>query len=156
VYYEAVHGQLPVTEDRTGGTVLLTTRAWLVDNPLRNCLDFEGPKPLSRNHDRLVLIKARPDVFTKGIEGVVWFGFEERRQSPRRPAGHIGKIITEHGVRPRYCLVIDASDQGVRVRTTSDFQVPDKFTLHYASIEGTYKAVWRRGVLAGAQLISPR
>jgi hypothetical protein len=80
--------------------------------------------------------------------------FDERRQTPRRSAGHIGKILTEQGVAPRYCLVIDESDHGVRVRTTSDFEVSDKFILHHASTEGTYKAVWRRGVLVGAQLIS--
>jgi hypothetical protein len=85
---------------------------------------------------------------------VILAAFVERRRTPRRPAGQIGKILTEHGAAPRYCLVIDESYQGVRLRTTSDFQVPDKFVLHRANAEGTYKAVWRRGVLAGAELIS--
>lgn len=85
---------------------------------------------------------------------MISIAFDERRRAPRRPAGHIGAILTEQSVAPRYCLVIDQSDHGVQIRTTSDFKIPERFVLHHASTEGSYQTVWRRGVLAGAQLIS--
>jgi hypothetical protein len=41
--------------------------ASLVDRFLRKCVEFERPNSLARNHDRVVLIKARADALQKGL-----------------------------------------------------------------------------------------
>jgi len=115
---------------------------------------FERQNLLARNHAPVILIKSACECFAKGIDEVISPAFDERRRTPRRPGAQIGKILTDRDAAPRYCLVIDESADGVRVRTTPDFEVPDKFILQHASTEGTYKTVWRRGVLAGAHVIS--
>ncbi len=73
--------------------------------------------------------------FTKAIgDTVMSSAFKERRRTPRWAVGRIAMILSEVGAAPRYCLVIDQSDGGVRIRTTPDFEVPSEFTLHCGDI----------------------
>ena len=76
----------------------------------------------------------------------------DRRRAPRYPVQQIGMIQTHPGATPRYCLVVDRSAAGVRVRTTSDFQAPSAFVLRCADTELKCKVVWRNGSLLGAML----
>jgi hypothetical protein len=78
----------------------------------------------------------------------------DRRRSPRRPAQHIGKILTEPTARPEYCLVTETSEGGVRICTASDFEVPSVFTLRFEDTEARYQVIWRQGQFVGAELAS--
>lgn len=78
----------------------------------------------------------------------------DRRREPRHPVHQIGMILANPGATPRYCLIVDGSNTGVRVRTTSDFEAPGEFLLRCADTELKYKVVWRRGSLLGAMLIN--
>jgi hypothetical protein len=78
----------------------------------------------------------------------------ERRRTPRQPAGQIGAIIAELGVAPRYCLVIDKSAGGVRIRTTHDFQAPNEFVLRFVDTEARCNVVWRNGPVLGAEFVT--
>jgi hypothetical protein len=78
----------------------------------------------------------------------------ERRRTLRHPAGEIGAIVAKPGGAPRYCLVIDKSAGGVRIRTTYDFQAPSEFVLHFAKTEARYNVVWRNGQILGAELVT--
>lgn len=75
----------------------------------------------------------------------------EQRRAPRHPVQQIG-MISAKGAEPRYCLIIDRSDDGVRIRTTSDFQAPDQFVLRSRAAEARYKVIWREGSMLGAKL----
>jgi hypothetical protein len=59
-------------------------------------------------------------------------------------------ILADPGAAPRYCLILDRSNSGVRLRTTSDFQAPGEFFLRCMDTESKYKVVWRRGSSLGA------
>ena len=78
----------------------------------------------------------------------------ERRREPRRAVQQIGMISAQPGEQPRYCLIVDRSDSGVRLRTTSDFEAPDQFVLRLAATEATYNVVWRKGSILGAKRVS--
>jgi len=78
----------------------------------------------------------------------------ERRRAPRHPVQQIGMISAQSGGDPRYCLVVDRSDGGVRLRTTSDFEAPDQFVLRFAATEARYNVVWRKGSILGARLVA--
>jgi hypothetical protein len=69
----------------------------------------------------------------------------DRRREPRLPVLQIGMILADPGAAPRYCLILDRSNSGVRLRTTSDFQAPSEFFLRCMDTESKYKVVWRRG-----------
>src|SRR5215469_1909795 len=80
------------------------------------------------------------------------------RRSPRRTNRHLGKILTEPNAPPQYCLVEETSDSGVRIRTTSDFEAPGAFILHFANKEAEYKVIWRKGNVIGelaGQAVAP-
>jgi hypothetical protein len=85
---------------------------------------------------------------------MIWHTFDNGRRTVRRRLGHIGTVMAEPGTTPRYCLVIDESDSGVRVRATPDFEVPGKFILSHAGTEARYKVVRRNGRLVGAERVS--
>jgi hypothetical protein len=53
---------------------------------------------------------------------------EERRQAVRYPLARLAKIQLAQGNPPRYWLVTDISDGGVRVNTYG-FDLPDEFVL---------------------------
>jgi hypothetical protein len=78
----------------------------------------------------------------------------DRRRAPRHPVQQIGMIRVDLDSTPRYCLILDKSSGGVRVRTTSDFQAPGEFLLRCAASELKYKVIWRNGSLLGAMLIN--
>lgn len=78
----------------------------------------------------------------------------DRRRERRHPVQQIGMISAQPGQQPRYCLIVDRSDTGVRLRTTSDFAAPDQFALRFAAIEAKYNVVWRHGSMVGAKRIS--
>ena len=77
----------------------------------------------------------------------------DRRREPRHPVQQIGMIQEHPGAAARYCLIIDRSKTGVRVRTTSDYQAPSAFVLRCRDTELKYKVAWRKGSLLGAMLI---
>jgi PilZ domain-containing protein len=78
----------------------------------------------------------------------------ERRRAARYPVQQIGMIFVRSGGQPRYCLIMDRSETGVRLRTTSDFEAPDQFVLGFAATEARYDVVWRKGSLLGAKRVS--
>jgi hypothetical protein len=76
----------------------------------------------------------------------------ERRREYRHPVQQIGMISAQRGGQPRYCLIVDRSESGVRLRTTSDFEAPDQFVLRFATTEARYNVVWRKGSILGAKV----
>ena len=91
------------------------------------------------------------------VDTMIWETLAaDRRRALRRPLGHLGIIRTEPGATPRYCLVIDDSDEGVQVSTSHDFEVPDEFVLRLSGKEAAYKVVWRKGRQVGAKLLRRR
>ena len=76
----------------------------------------------------------------------------DRRRTPRRPARHIGQILTEPTAAPEYCLVIQESDGGVRIQTTADLPY-SAFILRFADTEAIYRVIWRKGHIVGAELL---
>jgi hypothetical protein len=93
--------------------------------------------------------------FTKSlVDTMIWETLAaDRRRALRRPLGHLGTIRAEPGSTPHYCLVIDDSDEGVRVSTSHDYDVPDEFVLRLSGNEAKYKVVWRKGRQVGAKLV---
>jgi hypothetical protein len=77
----------------------------------------------------------------------------ERRREPRFPVQQIGMISSRLGGLPRYCLIMDRSRDGVRLRTISDFASPNQFVLSYAANEARYDVVWREGSILGAKRV---
>jgi hypothetical protein len=78
----------------------------------------------------------------------------ERRRAPRLLVHQIGMISAQSSREPRYCLIVDRSEGGVRLRTTSDFEAPEQFVLRFAATEARYNVVWRKGSMLGAKRIS--
>jgi hypothetical protein len=81
---------------------------------------------------------------------------EERRRAPRQRLGKLATIKLGIGLAPRYCLVSDISDEGVRI---NGYEVLDEFVLIFpengaAGQSGTYKVVWRNGQDVGAKFVS--
>jgi len=76
----------------------------------------------------------------------------DRRREPRHPVLQIGMILANPSAAPRYCLIVDRSNSGVRLRTTSDFQAPSEFFLRCMDTETKYKVVWRHGSSLGAMV----
>ena len=78
----------------------------------------------------------------------------DRRREPRHPVVRIGMILANPNAAPRYCLIVDRSNSGVRLRTTSDFQAPSEFFLRCTDTESKYKVVWRQDTSLGAMVIN--
>jgi PilZ domain len=82
---------------------------------------------------------------------------EERRQSTRYPLERLAMIKAGNDTPPRYCLVIDVSEGGVRL-DVHGFELPDEFVLLFSgdspARDGTYRVVWRFEQKVGAKLIS--
>ena len=76
----------------------------------------------------------------------------DRRRTPRRPAQHIGQILTEPTAAPQHCLVIQELDGGVRIQTTADLPY-SAFILRFADTEARYRVIWRKGHTIGAGLL---
>lgn len=82
---------------------------------------------------------------------------EERRRSPRRRLGRLATIKLGVGIAPRYCLVTNVSEEGVRLQLNG-IEVLDEFVLLFngsdVARDGTYRVVWRQGQDVGAKFIS--
>jgi hypothetical protein len=83
---------------------------------------------------------------------------DERRQSPRHRMGRLATIKLGVGIAPRYCLVTNVSEEGVRLQLNG-IDLVDEFVLLFPgespARDGTYKVVWKQGRDVGAKFISP-
>jgi PilZ domain len=84
-------------------------------------------------------------------------GVEEKRQTERYHLGRLAAIFLGDDAVPHYCLVSDFSESGVRIQSDRS-KIPDQFVLVFASSlphrNGTYKVVWRKGGIVGAEFVS--
>ena len=82
---------------------------------------------------------------------------QEKRGEPRYPLQRLARIQPGDGLRPRYCLVTDISDGGVRINAFGGV-IPDEFELMLSgdgpAQDGKYKVIWRVGQDVGAKLVS--
>jgi hypothetical protein len=82
---------------------------------------------------------------------------EDQRQSPRYPLERLAKLQPPGDGQPRYCLVTDMSDGGVRLHGFGGAEIPDDFVLTIAgdgpAQDGIYRVIWRLGSDVGAKLI---
>jgi hypothetical protein len=85
---------------------------------------------------------------------VISLAFDGRRRAPRRAVRQIGTILSKQGMATCYCLVLDRSDGGVRIRTRSDFKTPSEFVMRLGNADRRYTVVWRKGPVLGAKLVS--
>src|SRR5262249_8236931 len=63
-----------------------------------------------------------------------------------KPAGYADLVS--------YCLSLNRSNSGVRLRTTSDFDAPSEFLLRCIDTSSKYKVVWRHGSSLVAMVIN--
>ncbi len=84
--------------------------------------------------------------------------FVERRGAPRQRLGRLATMLVGGGVPPRYCLVIDSSDGGVRVNSNG-VKIPDVFELRFSDSghfrDGAYQVIWRNDPIVGAKFLGP-
>ena len=81
---------------------------------------------------------------------------KERRQSLRHHLYHIVKIQISADAAPRECLILDVSDEGVRIYVVG-FDVPDEFVLLLSGddiVQERYKVIWRIDREIGAKFVS--
>lgn len=83
---------------------------------------------------------------------------EERRRTPRSRLGRLATIKLGIGMEPRYVLVTNASEEGVRLQLNG-IEPHDEFVLLFhgnggPARDGTYKLIWRHGQDVGAKYIS--
>jgi hypothetical protein len=80
----------------------------------------------------------------------------DRRAVLRHHLYHIAKIRPGADVAPRECLIVDISDEGVRIYVVG-FEVAEEFVLPLSHdddiIEERYKVIWRRNGEIGAKFI---
>jgi hypothetical protein len=82
---------------------------------------------------------------------------KENRQSARRPLVNMTKMRTASDAPLRDCLILDISDDGVRLYV-GGLNVPDQFALLVGDdvvTERTYQVIWRRDREIGAKLLGP-
>ena len=83
-------------------------------------------------------------------------GAEEKRRTSRYPLERLAKIQLGESLAPRYCLVTDVSDGGVRINAFG-YAVPDEFLLRLSgdgpAQDGFYRVTWRLGYDVGAKFI---
>ncbi|MGO9698582.1 MAG: PilZ domain-containing protein [Xanthobacteraceae bacterium] len=78
---------------------------------------------------------------------------EERRGSKRCHLYHTVKMQFATDRRQRECIILDISDEGVRVYAVG-FDVPDEFVLLFSDVvRETYKVIWRRAREVGAKFV---
>lgn len=83
---------------------------------------------------------------------------EERRRTPRSRLGRLATIKLGIGMEPRYVLVTNASEEGVRLQLNG-IEPHDEFVLLFhgnggLARDGTYKLIWRHGQEVGAKYMS--
>jgi hypothetical protein len=80
----------------------------------------------------------------------------DRRAVLRHHLYHIAKIRPGADVAPRECLIVDISEEGVRIYVVG-FEVAEEFVLLLSHdddiIEERYKVIWRRNGEIGAKFI---
>jgi hypothetical protein len=84
--------------------------------------------------------------------------FEDQRQSPRYPFERVARLQPADGGKVVFCLVVDTSDGGIRLRAAGKIKIPDQFRLQIAGDDpanGTYEVVWRLGSDVGAKCLPP-
>ena len=81
---------------------------------------------------------------------------KEKRRAPRYPLERLAKIQLGSGTSPRYCLITDISDGGVRVNAFG-LDVPDEFVLLLSgdgpARDGIYRVIWRLDHDIGAKFV---
>ena len=78
----------------------------------------------------------------------------ERRRSLRHHLYHTLQIQIAPDAAPRECVLLDISDEGVRIYVVG-FNVPDEFILFFSDVvQERYKVIWRRSGEVGANFIS--
>jgi len=81
---------------------------------------------------------------------------QERRAEPRYPLERLAKIQLGNGNRPRYCLVSDISDGGVRINAFG-VAILDEFELLLSgdgpAQDGKYQVIWRNDDVVGAKFV---
>jgi hypothetical protein len=84
--------------------------------------------------------------------------FTENRVTPRQRLGRLATMLVGGGVSPRYCLVTDFSEGGVRVNSNGQ-KIPDKFELRFLGDDhfkdGEYEVIWRNDPIVGAKYVGP-
>jgi PilZ domain len=78
---------------------------------------------------------------------------KERRSEPRWRVEYLATMVSDKG-GPRYCVVTEMSEGGVRIKTII-YRVPDEFGLRLTgqAIAKRYSVVWRNSRHVGAKLI---
>ena len=82
---------------------------------------------------------------------------KENRQSSRRRLANMTKMRLAPNAPLRDCLILDISDEGVRLYV-GGLNVPDQFILLIGEDvvkECTYQVIWRRDREIGAKLVGP-
>jgi len=70
----------------------------------------------------------------------------ERRRSLRHHLYHTLKRQVRPDASPRECVLLEISDEGVRIYVVG-FDVPDEFVLLFSDddmVQERYKVIWRR------------
>jgi hypothetical protein len=78
--------------------------------------------------------------------------FREARRAPRHTLNRFAKIMGGTGSLPRDCLIVDISDNGVRLHAEHG-EVPDQFTILISGVEPgrrECRVIWRLGFEIGA------
>jgi hypothetical protein len=83
---------------------------------------------------------------------------DEKRRNTRQRLGRLATIKLGAGLPPRYVLVTNVSEDGVRL-LLNGVEVVDEFVLLFhgnggPARDGTYKLVWRKGNDVGAKFVS--
>ena len=77
----------------------------------------------------------------------------ERRRSLRHNIGHLVQMQIEDDAAPHECVLLNISDEGVRI-FTAGFTVPDVFDLLFPDGEPErYAVIWRRDREIGARFL---
>ena len=81
---------------------------------------------------------------------------QDRRAALRHHLYRVVKIRPGADAAPRECLLVDISDEGVRIYVVG-FEVAEEFILLFSHdddiIEERYKVIWRRNGEIGAKFI---
>jgi len=84
--------------------------------------------------------------------------FVEGRRLPRKRIGRLATMLIGGGAPPRYCLVTDFSEGGVRVNSNGS-KIPDVFELRFSDSgrfrDGAYQVIWRNDPIVGAKFLGP-
>jgi hypothetical protein len=84
---------------------------------------------------------------------------EDQREAQRYPLERVAKLEPADGGRILFCLVVDTSNGGIRLRGFGEIEIPDQFVLHISgdgpARNGRYQVVWRQPPDVGAKLVEP-